>query len=162
MKWRVVFFLLAIISLWAVLPVAAHPADQHQHFHTIVLSGDGVKVGWDIAVASLLAPGIWQQADADGDKMISEAEAEAWAAAAVPLLQGQLDEFTSLSWRLDAVTWPASFDAMQSGNEPITLKLSATWPGPLSGEHRLTLTNSFDPKHSASWFAVDPSETIRV
>ena len=63
---------------------------------------------------------------------------------------------------LDGVTWPASFDAMQSGSEPIALELSATWPAPLSGEHRLTLTNSFDPKHSASWFAVEPSDTIDV
>lgn len=162
MKWRVMLFLLALIGLWAVVPVAAHPADQHQQFHTIALSGDGVKVAWDIAVAPLLAPGMWQQADADGDKVISQTEAEAWAAAAVPLLQGQLDESTNLSWRLDGVTWPASFDAMQSGNEPIALKLSATWPGPLSGEHRLTLTNSFDPRHSASWFAVEPSDTIDV
>ena len=121
MKWRVVLFLLALSGLCAVLPAAAHPADQHQHFHTIALSGDGVKVGWDIAVASLLAPGIRQQADADGDKVISQTEAEAWAAAAVPLLRGLLDEYTNLSWRLDEVTWPTSLDAMQSGNEPITL-----------------------------------------
>ena len=43
------------------------------------------------------------------------------------------------------------------GGEPITLEITAAWPVPLSGEHRLTLTNSFDPKHSASWFAMDPA-----
>lgn len=162
MKWRIVLFLLSISVLLAALPVAAHPADQHQQFHTIALSRDGVQVGWDIGVAPLLAPGLWQQTDTDGDKAISQAEAQAWAAAAVPLLQGQLDESTTLPWRLEAVTWPVSFDAMQGGSESISLKLSATWPAPLSGEHRLTLTNSYDPKHSASWFAVETSDTILV
>ena len=66
MKWRVVLFLLALSGLCAVLPAAAHPADQHQLFHAIALSKDGVKVAWDIAVAPLLATGMWKQADSDG------------------------------------------------------------------------------------------------
>ncbi len=161
MKWRVVLFLLALSGLCAVLPAAAHPADQHQLFHAIALSKDGVKVALDVAVAPLLAAGMWKRADSDGDKAISPTEAEAWAAAATPLLQGRLDESTNLTWRLDGVTWPATFDAMQGG-EPIALELTAAWPVPLSGEHRLTLTNDFDPKHSASWFAMEPSDTIDV
>ena len=161
MKWRVVLFLLAVSGLCAVSKATAHPADQHQYFHTIALSKDGVKVAWDIAVAPLLATGMWKQADSDGDKAVSPAEAEAWAAATTPLLQGRLDESTNLTWRLDGVTWPASFDAMQGG-EPIALELSAAWPAQLLGEHRLMLTNSLDPKHSASWFAMEPSDTIDV
>ena len=161
MKWRVVLFLLAVGGLCAVLPAAAHPADQHQYFHTIALSKDGVRVAWDIAVAPLLATGMWKQADSDGDKAVSPAEAGAWAAAAMPLLQGRLDQSANLTWRLDGVTWPASFDAMQGG-EPISLHLSAAWPVLFLGEHRLMLTNSLDPKHSASWFAMEPSDTIDV
>ena len=148
--------------LWTVQPAAAHPADQHQLFHSLALSADGVKVTWSIAVAPLLAPGLWQQADTDGDQAVSSIEADVWAAAAVPQLKGQLDETADLSWRLDRVTWPASFDAMQSGDELIDIELSATWPMPIGGEHRLTLTNSFDPKHAASWFVLEPSDTIEV
>lgn len=162
MKRRIALFLLVLTCIGSTKGAAAHPADQHQSYHAVALSSDGVQVAWRIAVGPLLARGLWQQADADGDSLVTSVEASAWAVGAASLLQGRLDDTAQLAWHVDSVSWPVSFEAMQAGSEAIQLELSATWPGALSGEHRLVLANQWEPKHSASWFAVQPVHTIEV
>lgn len=161
---RLAFLLVLAILLAAgvVQPAFAHPADQHQLFHTLLLKPDGLHVQWDLATAPLLALSIWQQADHNGDGAVSGVEAQAWAEAQVPLVTATLDDTTSLRFRLESITWPDSYDVMQAGEQPIALELAADWPAALSGEHRLTLVNSFDTAHSNSWFQVDQQSSAAI
>lgn len=160
---RFLFILLALAAaLASAQPARAHPIDQHQQFHTIRFLPDGLYVTWELVTAPLLATGIWQEADQNADRAVSEAEALAWATARLDKLYATLDGTTALVWRIEAVTWPTSFDVMQIGQQAITVYLAAIWPKPLTGEHRLTLANSFDPKHTGSWYRVAEDDAVAI
>ena len=114
--------LLAMVILLAAFgaqPASAHPADQHQLFHMILLTPDGLYVEWNLAVAPLLAPSIWQQADQDGDGAVSAGEAQAWATAQTSLVTAILDDATPLTFDLVSVTWPDSYELMQAGEQGV-------------------------------------------
>lgn len=152
MKKLAVF--LSVSFAFLIASVAqAHAADMYFHTHLVTLSPNGVQIVWEIAPGAMIAQGIWQDADQDGDGIILEQEALAWANVIFPAFQVTLDEQTLALTCVD-VDWPVDIPALASGEEPIRIHLEADWPTSIEGSHWVTLRNRYNPKNSISWYEV--------
>jgi nickel/cobalt exporter len=138
----------------------AHPPDMFFQSHTIDLTPSGIRLEWGISPGPLLAQGIWEEADQNGDGAISPEEALAWIEPRLPALTGVLDETTSLAWRVESVDWPSSFADFQVGDALIYVQLTADWPAHLAGSHRINLHNNLEETVSVDWFYVQGVEGV--
>jgi nickel/cobalt exporter len=168
MIWKRISFKLRYISILIIVmtlttltsqSAQAHPADMYFQTHTIHLTPDDIRLTWSIYLGPLLVPMAYTEVDQDRDQAISPAEAQAWAEAIMPGFSAALGD-TPLTWRLEAVEWPASFQAMQAGNETILIHLAADWPSELTGEHQFKLYNQYQETISVNWFYLHGIEGI--
>jgi hypothetical protein len=120
-----IWFIWAAVSAVMLLPatVDSHPADQYFQAHHITVSDAGIEVKWSISPGPLMAPWIWQSADSDGNRHISEKEAREWWTANAPALRGELNG-KPFDWIMGPVRWPDSITALQTGETPITARLT--------------------------------------
>lgn len=108
----------------------------------------------------MLAQVVWNQADLDVNQVVSPEEALAWARPLPGQLVATVDDTTALTWRLESVAWPTSFEEFQVGAQTIRVQLAADWPAELAGDHRLWLHNSHEEPITINWFYLHGDEGI--
>lgn len=107
----------------------------------------------------MLAPIIWIETDADQNKTVTPAEAQAWLEPYLAEFSLEIDG-TPLTWQVDAVTWPASSNDFLAGGEMIDVTLSADWPANLTSQHQLTLHNHHQEVVSVNRFYLQAVDGI--
>ena len=135
-------------------PVSAHPLDMYAQTQAITLDPQGVQVDWKITPGPLLALGAWDQADQDHDGQVSPQEAQAWLMPFLDQWSLTVDSQPLGGIQVAGITWPASVDAFQSGNDAIDIRLVAAWPQGLSGTHTLAIHNANQEAISLNWFSL--------
>ncbi|MFN8412929.1 MAG: hypothetical protein U0Z26_11120 [Anaerolineales bacterium] len=163
MKKSKLFSGLLIVFLLLFLqatPVSAHPADVYTHAIYIDIKQNAVSVKWQIKPGPILISYIWYQVDVNQDNVVSSDEANQWVSA-------HLKEFTAtlgnanLPLQLDGLQFPSSLDAFQSGQEFITVNLSASWAEDLGDSYRLMFQNNFEKQKSLNWYYLTAEDGIQ-
>ena len=147
--------------MWSLFgpSVSAHPPDLYQQIELLTLGRNDISLVWSIQPSAALVPGVWQQADTNGDEQIAAAEAETWANKRLAELTLTVDESTPIVWESMAVTWPASEAALADGSEAILIRLTAPWSMAAGSSQRLQLHNHFEENLSQHQFMVRSEET---
>jgi ABC-type nickel/cobalt efflux system permease component RcnA/Tol biopolymer transport system component len=157
--FRYIAIIVMVFIVFWIKPVQAHPADMYFQAHTAHLTPDGIRLTWSLYLGPLLVPMVYTEIDRDGDQLVSDAEAQAWAAAIAPQFFASV-EGTPLTWKIETVAWPESFKDFQVGNETILIEMQADWPVGLSNEHRLKLDNQYQHNISVNWFYLHGDEGV--
>ncbi|MEM7032991.1 MAG: hypothetical protein AAF629_25800 [Chloroflexota bacterium] len=150
---RLFWFILAMLTL-SLFPSAslAHPADQYFQKHNIYLTPEHLRIEWSINPGPLLASWVWNEADTNLDRVISEAESQAWVSARIEDFTLVVDD-TPLTWQVESIVWPESVDLFQGGDSPILLHLQADWTS-RHEQPRLHLNNRVEEEASIMWYYV--------
>ncbi|MBT3336412.1 MAG: hypothetical protein HN855_12495 [Anaerolineae bacterium] len=140
--------------------VQAHPADMYFHAHTVNFSRQGVQIVWELVPGPMITHVVWNEADANGDELVSTAEAELWIAPLLEAFSAKLDG-TPLRLELASVQWAASMPELRAGDSPILSELTAEWEGiDLGAEHELLLLNDYNASNSLSWYSLNAVDGI--
>ncbi|MBT7073850.1 MAG: hypothetical protein HN922_02965 [Anaerolineae bacterium] len=149
-------FLLALLLLAIPHPASAHPADMYFHTFTLNFSPNTMQITWELVPGPMITHILWQEADLDGDEMVSEEEAEKWITPLLADFSLELDG-TPLKFELASVKWADSLTQLRSGEAPIIIELHADFSASAS---ELLLLNKYKPENSLSWFTVNADEGI--
>jgi nickel/cobalt transporter (NicO) family protein len=126
----------------------------------ITLTASGLQIDWKILPGPFLADAAWAAADTNKDGAISDAEAQTWAAPFVSDLTIMVDSQPVGSVRVDAVHWPTSVDVLRTGEQAVTIALTANWPKGLAGRHALEVHNAYLEPNSLNWFSLTASNGL--
>jgi ABC-type nickel/cobalt efflux system permease component RcnA/Tol biopolymer transport system component len=124
---------------------------MYLHHINVQLKTDHIQVVWTISPGPLLADSIWNAADKNADGAVTSQEAFDWTRPISSSMFIQLDGET-LSWNIDSVQWPTTYNQFLIGDQKITINLSQVSRIPISGSHRLVIINQFDPTISINWY----------
>lgn len=144
MRWA------AGLPLALLLGVAqAHPVDEVVQGAYLTLVPGAVALELDISPGSQVSGRVLKVLDANGDQMITPAEAKAYGARVLAQSTLTLDG-KALSWTLDRVTVPPYANLRSAGD---TLKIYATAKrADVAGAHTLRYLNRYQPAQS-QWIA---------
>src|SRR5512135_619729 len=154
MSRRRAILVLLITAACALRPshASAHPADMYAQDETITLTTAGMQLDWRILPGPFLADAAWAAADTNHDGLISDDEARAWVSPFLSGLTITLDSQPISFLRAGAVHWPATIDVLRTGEDAITIELSAEWPVALTGRHVLEIHNAYLESNSLNSF----------
>jgi len=151
-------FIFAAIILSLFLPqiAHAHPADMYFHTITVDLSAEGLQILWKFVPGSMITHVIWQEADKNGDDVISQKEAEIWIAPLLENFSAKLDE-KPLILEFASFSWPDQMEMLRAGDEKILIELRANWPTDidLATINNLILLNDYKTQNSLNWFTIN-------
>jgi hypothetical protein len=123
----------------------AHPLDEVVQGAYLTLRPGEVRLELDLSVGPLVADEVLKVLDANGDRRISEAEAQGFGRRVLAVSQLTLDG-KAVAWTLRSVTTPA-YDNIRLGAD--TVKVFAVARRPESkGAHGLGFQNRYDPAKS--------------
>src|SRR5689334_1095345 len=128
-KLILILFIFVLLFIPAI-PASAHPADVYTHSIHVTITQKGLSIKWEIKPGPMLISYIWFNADKDQDGNISPEEANQWASSRVSEFMALLGN-APFPLQFDGVEFPSSQDAFQSGQEFVTIHLSAAWPDQL-------------------------------
>ncbi len=156
MSRRRAILVLLIVAACVITPsrASAHPADMYAQDETVILTTSGMELDWRILPGPFLADAVWAAADTNHDGLISDDEARGWVSPFLSGLTITLDSQPISSPRISAVHWPAAVDALRTGEDAITMALSADWPASLTGRHALEIHNAYLESNSLNWFSL--------
>src|SRR5688572_16348323 len=158
-KSQLIILILFLFSLTQALPVSAHPADVYTHSIHITLAEKGLSLKWEIKPGPMLVSSIWFEADTDLDDIVSSEEANHWANSRVQNFTATLQN-TPLPLQFDGVQFPSDRNVFQSGQEFITISLSASWPDGRGDSYQLVLHNGVEEQKSLSWYFINSEAGI--
>lgn len=124
---------------------AAHPLDEVVQGAYLTLKPGEVRLELDLSPGPEVADSLLKVLDANGDRRISQAEAQAFGRAVLASSQLTLDG-RPLAWTLQSVTAPA-YDNVRLGAD--TVKVFATARrSDAKGAHALAFDNRYSPAKS--------------
>ena len=147
--WRLVLIVLFFLPQIA----QAHPADMYFHTFTVNLLAGRMQILWEFVPGPMVTHVVWHEADADGDELVSAAEAEIWIAPLLEAFSAKLDG-TPLKFELASVQWADSLPELRSGETPIIIELHADFDAD-AAERELILLNEYNAANSLNWFTVN-------
>lgn len=130
---------LAIAAL-AVASVSAHRRDEYLQAARIAIDPDRLELQLDLTPGVSLADRVIGEIDRDGDGVISEGEARAYAAVVQRAIVMELDGRALLIALV--ASRPAAESAMTGGEGTLQLRWTAALPALSAGAHRLRFRNS--------------------
>jgi ABC-type nickel/cobalt efflux system permease component RcnA/Tol biopolymer transport system component len=145
-----------LLLTFAAIPsrASAHPADMYAQDLSLTFTRAGLQLDWKILPGPFLADAAWAAADADHDALISDAEAQAWVAPFLSDLTISLDSQPAPQPHIQSVHWPATVDALRTGEDAVTVTLVLGWPAGLDRRHVLDLHNAHLESNSLNWFSL--------
>ena len=150
-------FVLAVMLCPSV--VFSHPADQYFQAHHVSISNAGIELKWAISPGPLMVPWVWQSADSDGNRHVSDKEAHEWWMSKLSMLKAMLNA-QPFEWTLEYIRWPDSMAELQIGETPITARLTLHFQKPPPFPQTLTLNNRLFEKTSVCWFSIQTENGI--
>lgn len=149
---------LLLLLIVPASPARAHPADVYVHALDLTLTPAGLLLNWEIKPGPMLASWLWHAADLDQDGVVDPGESRAWGEERAALLAATLDE-APFPLRLESVAFPGDLNGLQSNNQAILLRLSASWPQDGGNAHRLIVHNGMEEQSSVNWFTLRAIES---
>ncbi|HVM70366.1 MAG TPA: sulfite exporter TauE/SafE family protein [Anaerolineales bacterium] len=132
----------------------AHSLDMYAQAQTIQISSDGLQVDWKITPGPLLAESAWGQSNQSQNGSISQPEAQAWLTPFFSQYIISLDGQTVKDVKIREIHWPASPDLLQSGEDPIEIRMVVKWPERLNGSHQIMIHNANQEAISLNAYAL--------
>ena len=131
---------MALAGVSREVSLDAHRLDEYLQATRLMVSLDRVMLEMDLTPGVAVAPAIVKTIDTNGDGVLSEAEADAYATQVVTSLVMKLDG-EPVQPRLDGRQMPG-LNALHEGTGVIRLRASAALPRTRTGDHHLFLRNT--------------------
>jgi ABC-type nickel/cobalt efflux system permease component RcnA len=138
----------------------AHSLDMYAQSQSLHIQQDVLLDEWRLTPGPMLAYSAWEQADQNQDGQVSPQEARAWLAPFLAQWTVSLDGQAITPVQVQEIHWPDSVDVLQSGEDPIVIRLEVQWPSRLAGRHRIEIHNANQEPISLNSFSLTAGEGI--
>ena len=131
-----------LVAIGSAVPASAHRLDEYLQALRVDLRADGIVLELDLTPGAHLAADLVATLDANADRAIDVAEADAYVASVLRSLELSVDDHR-VGLDLISRTIP-SMDEVREGSGVISLVARADVDQP-SGRHRVRVSNGFRP-----------------
>jgi len=156
----IIILVILLLVFRPTIKAQAHSLDMYAQAQTIQITKDGLQVDWKITPGPLLAESAWGQSSQNQNGQINQPQAQTWLTPFFSQYTVSLDGQPVSDILIQEIQWPASPDLLQSGEDPIKIRLAVKWPGTLSGQHQITIHNANQEAISLNSYALTAAASI--